>query len=214
MTGRGLIDIFVVALVSYLAGAIPFSYIAGRVFAGLDLRREGSGNLGASNTFRLLGGKVALAVLAADVAKGFVPVVVASGLATSGVVTREWLMLTAAFFAIIGHMFSVFVSFAGGKGVATTAGGFLALAPWALLVTLAVFAGLFAVKRIVSLANITCVVVFPVAVFLLDRMGLAEAHWPLLAASVLISLVVLSKHRDNIKRLIRGEEPVLQRLKR
>lgn len=214
MTGGGLIDIFVVALVSYLAGAIPFSYIGGRVFGGIDLRREGSGNLGASNTFRLLGGKLALVVLAADVAKGFVPVIIAPDLASSGAVTREWLMLTAAFFAVIGHMFSVFVSFAGGKGVATTAGAFLALAPWGLLATLAVFAGVFAAKRIVSLASVTCAVVFPIAVFLLDRAGIAEARWPLLAASVVISVVVLFKHRANIKRLVRGEERVLQRIKR
>ena len=214
MTGSGLIDIFVVGLVSYLAGAIPFSYIAGRVFGRIDLRREGSGNLGASNTFRLLGGRIALVVLAADVAKGFIPVIVAPGLASSGVVTREGLMLTAAFFAIIGHMFSVFVSFAGGKGVATTAGAFLALSPWALLATLVVFAGVFAVKRIVSLASVTCAIVFPIAVFILDRAGLAEARWPLVAASVVISLVVLFKHRDNIKRLVRGEERVLQRIKR
>lgn len=210
----GMTDLFLAALMGYLAGAIPFSYIAGRVFGGVDLRRYGSGNLGATNTFRLLGARIALVVLAADVAKGFVPVVAAPGVGSPGEVPREWLMLTAAFFAVIGHMFSVFVSFAGGKGVATMAGAFLALAPWALLVTVVVYAAVFAAKRIVSLASIVGAIVFPIAVFVLDRTGLAAAPWPLRAASVLISIVVLFKHRSNMRRLVRGEESVLQRIQR
>jgi glycerol-3-phosphate acyltransferase PlsY len=214
VTGRGLIDILLVALVGYFSGAIPFSYIAGRVFGKIDLRREGSGNLGASNTFRVLGAKVALVVLAADIAKGFVPVLVAPALGSSGVVSPEALMLTAAFFSIIGHMFSVFVSFSGGKGVATTAGAFLALAPWALLATTVIFAAVFATRRIVSLASIVCAVVFPVAVFFLDGDGLSGARWPLVAGSIVISGVVLFKHRENMKRIVRGEERALQRIKR
>jgi glycerol-3-phosphate acyltransferase PlsY len=213
-TRAGIIDLLVVAVAGYLAGAIPFSYLAGRVFGKTDLRRHGSGNLGATNAFRLLGAKVALLVLAADVAKGFVPVIAAPALAAHGAVGREWLMLTAGFFAIIGHMYSVFVSFSGGKGVATATGVFLALAPWALLVTALVFAVVFAARRIVSLASITGAVVFPIAVFVLGRAGIARAPWPLQAASVLISAVVLVRHRGNFKRLARGEEPVLKRLAR
>jgi len=123
-------------------------------------------------------------------------------------------MLTAAFFAVIGHMFSVFVSFAGGKGIATTAGAFAALAPWPLVSAAAVFGLVFAAKRIVSLASIVSAVVFPIAVFVLDRTGLAPAPWPLRAASVLVTVVVLVKHRSNMRRLLRGEESVLQRIRR
>jgi len=209
-----MIDVFLVALVSYLAGAIPFSYIAGRVFGGVDLRRHGSGNLGATNTFRVLGAKIALGVLVLDVAKGFVPVVLAPAVAGTGAIPGEWLMLTAAFFAVIGHMFSVFVSFAGGKGIATTAGAFAALAPWALLAAAAVFAIVFAAGRIVSLASIVSAIAFPVAVFLLHETGIAPAPWPLRAASILISAVVLLKHRSNMKRILRGEESVLGRIQR
>jgi glycerol-3-phosphate acyltransferase PlsY len=207
-------DLFVVAVVGYISGAIPFSYIAGRVFGGLDLRRRGSGNLGATNTFRLLGAKIALVVLALDVAKGFIPVAAAPALATSGAVPREWLAITAAFFAVIGHMFSVFVRFAGGKGIATTAGAFAALSPWPLLLAVVVFAIVFAAKRIVSLASIVSAVVFPFAVFVLDRSGIAPAGWPLRGASVLVTVVVLLKHRSNMKRLVRGEESVLRRIER
>jgi glycerol-3-phosphate acyltransferase PlsY len=210
----GVIDVGVVSLASYLVGAIPFSYLAGRVFGGIDLRRHGSGNLGASNAFRLLGGRVAVGVLVADVAKGFVPVLAAPSLAPAGAVADHWLAFAAAFFAVVGHMFSVFVGFSGGKGVATTAGAFLALSPAAILVTAVIFAVVFAAKRIVSLSSITCAVLLPVVVFVLDRTGVSPSHWSVQAVSIFIAVVILIRHRENIRRLARGEEHVLQRTKR
>jgi glycerol-3-phosphate acyltransferase PlsY len=210
----GLIDLAVVSLVGYIAGAVPFSFVAGRVFGGIDLRRHGSGNLGASNAFRALGGKIALGVLVADIAKGFVPVLAAPSLAPHGAVPAHWLSMAAACSAVLGHMFSIFVGFGGGKGVATAAGAFLALSPAALIVTAAVFALVFALKRIVSLASISCAVILPVVVFALDRTGVARSHWSLFAASVGIAAVVLFKHRGNLRRLASGEEPALQRSKR
>jgi glycerol-3-phosphate acyltransferase PlsY len=206
-------DILIVAIVSYLAGAIPFSYIAGKLFGGIDLRKHGSGNLGASNTYRLLGVKVALGVLAGDVGKGFAPVYFAPAYAPYGAVSGHWLMLVAGFFAVIGHMFSVFVGFSGGKGVATAAGAFLALSPLGLLASFLVFALVFAARRIVSLASICAAVVLPWAVLLLDKTGAAPSHGSLFGASAATSAVVLIKHRANIKRLLAGEERVLQRTK-
>jgi len=214
MAADRFIDFAVVAVVAYLAGAIPFSYIAGKVFGGIDLRKHGSGNLGASNTFRLLGGRVALAVLAGDIAKGFLPVYFAPAVAPSSAVPAHWLMLAAAFFAIVGHMFSVFVRFSGGKGIATTAGAFLALSPRVLLVTLGVFIVVFAVKRIVSLASIASALALPFVVLLLGKTGVEPSHGSLFAASVLIAAVVLAKHRGNMKRLLAGTEPALHRVKR
>ncbi len=207
-------DLIVVGVVAYLAGSIPFSYIAGKTFAGIDLREHGSGNLGASNTFRLLGGKVAAVVLILDIAKGFLPVYFAASIAPRGGVPEHWLMLLAAFFAVIGHMFSVFVRFSGGKGIATTAGALLALSPPVFLVSFVVFALVFAAKRIVSLASLSGAVALPFAVFVLDRTGIAPSHWSLQAVSILITLVVVGKHHSNIRRLIAGEEPALQRTKR
>jgi glycerol-3-phosphate acyltransferase PlsY len=107
-----------IAIASYALGAIPFSYIAGKMFAGIDLREHGSGNLGASNTFRMLGSKIAVAVLICDIAKGYLPVhfaYLASGLAgTAGSAAPiHWLMLVAALAAVLGHMYSVFVGFSG-----------------------------------------------------------------------------------------------------
>lgn len=214
MAAARIMDVVVVMLVGYLAGAIPFSYMAGKIFGGIDLRKHGSGNLGASNTFRLLGGKIALGVLAGDIAKGYLPVFFAPAYAPSGSVPAHWLMLAAAFFAVIGHMFSVFVGFSGGKGIATTGGAFLALSPVVLLVTLGIFLVVFAAKRIVSLASITGAIALPFVVLLLDKTGIENSHWSLFAASVLIAIVVLVKHQGNIRRLRAGTEPALQRAKR
>ncbi|MEJ2721463.1 MAG: glycerol-3-phosphate 1-O-acyltransferase PlsY [bacterium] len=209
-----LLDSIVVAVVAYLAGAIPFSYIAGKVFAGIDLREHGSGNLGASNTFRLLGGKIAVGVLLGDMAKGFLPVYFAASIAPTGTVPEHWLMLVAAFFAVIGHLFSAFVGFSGGKGIATTAGALLALSPPVFLVSFVVFAVVFAAKRIVSLASLAGAVTLPVAVFVLDRTGIVPSHWSLQVVSILITIAVVAKHHSNIKRLLAGEEPALHRSKR
>ena len=214
MAGEQIIDIVVVAVASYLIGAVPFSYLAGKAFAGLDLRRHGSGNLGASNTFRLLGPRIAVAVLIGDVAKGFVPVFFAGAIAPRGVMPVHWLMLVAAFFAVLGHMFSPYVRFSGGKGVATTTGAFLALSPIAIGATFVIFILVFAARRIVSLASITSAAALPVVVLVLDRTGLSRSHWSLLAVSILIAVVMLAKHHSNIKRLLAGEEPALQRTRR
>ncbi|UCH83822.1 MAG: glycerol-3-phosphate 1-O-acyltransferase PlsY [Candidatus Latescibacterota bacterium] len=212
--GAVFLDLAVVGAVAYIAGAIPFSFIAGKIFGGIDLREHGSGNLGASNTYRLLGGKIALAVLAGDVAKGFLPVFLATSTAPNGAVADHWLMIVAAFFAVIGHMFSVFVRFSGGKGIATAAGALLALSPLVFLASFAVFLVAFAATRIVSVGSLAGAIALPIAVLVLDKTGVARSHWSLLVVAVVIMIVIVGKHHSNIRRLIAGEEPALQRSKR
>ena len=206
--------VFVVALVSYLSGAIPFSYIAAKGFAGIDLREHGSGNLGATNTFRFLGAKIALLVLVADIAKGFLPVFFAPMYSTGHTIPDLWLMYIGGFFAVIGHMFSVFVRFKGGKGIATTAGVFLALAPAAFLGAFVVFAITFGVTRIVSVASMVSSIALPLMVYLAQRLELVPGDRSLLILSFAIMVVVLAKHHSNIKRLMAGTEPVLRRHRR
>jgi len=206
-----VLDVIVVAIVAYLAGSIPFSFIAGKLIAGIDLREHGSGNLGASNTFRMLGAKVAIAVLVGDVLKGFFPVYFAPAVAPDGAVASHWLMLTAAFFAVIGHLFSAYLRFTGGKGIATAAGALLALSTPVFLVSFGVFVGVFFTKRIVSLASLAAAVALPIAVIVLDRTGVSPSHWSLLAVAILITIVIVAKHHSNIRRLLAGEEPALQR---
>jgi glycerol-3-phosphate acyltransferase PlsY len=200
---------WVVLVGSYLVGGIPFSYLAGKMTKGIDLRQHGSGNLGASNTYRILGGRIALIVLVLDIAKGFLPVFLARSYDAPG---QEPLhQLAGAVGAIIGHLFSPYLRFSGGKGIATSAGAFVALAPWAFGCALIVFALVFAARKIVSLASLSAAVTLPTAVFFTARAGLAPSSKSVLWGSIVVMLVVVGKHRGNIKRLVAGTEPRLAR---
>jgi acyl phosphate:glycerol-3-phosphate acyltransferase len=182
---------------AYVLGSLPTSYLAGRWVRGIDLRKHGSGNLGATNAFRILGWRAAAPVVAVDVAKGLVPTALFplwDGSAASG-----WALAYGAS-AIVGHVFSVFVGFRGGKGVATSAGVFLALAPWAVLIGAVVWGLTLVLTRIVSVASIVAAVVLPMAVYVTNAPR--TVFW----LSAGLSVFVIHAHRDNIRRLIRGEE--------
>jgi glycerol-3-phosphate acyltransferase PlsY len=204
-----VISVAIAGLGAYLLGGVPFSYIAGRLARGIDLREHGSGNLGASNTFRILGGRIALAVLVLDVLKGLVPVVASARFDATGAAPMH--ALAAAAGAICGHLFSPYLKFAGGKGIATSAGAFAGLAPIAFACALVVFAVVFATRRIVSLASLSAAVTLPAAVYVTGRAGLSESHRAVLWVTVLVMLVVIVKHRSNIRRLAAGTEPALAR---
>lgn len=194
---------------SYLVGGIPFSYLAGKFTKGIDLRQHGSGNLGASNTYRILGGRIAIVVLILDIAKGFLPVFLARAYDVPG--QEPMHALAGAVGAILGHLFSPYLRFSGGKGIATSAGAFMALAPWAFACAMTVFAIVFAARKIVSLASLSAAVILPVAVYMTARSGLEPSSSMVLWGSVLVMLVVIGKHRGNIKRLVAGTEPRLAR---
>jgi glycerol-3-phosphate acyltransferase PlsY len=186
-------------LISYVMGATPTSYWVGRGFYGVDLREVGSGNLGATNTFRALGWKAALPVVVVDILKGYLPVVLFPGLDGN----PEWAWALAyGSAAIIGHVFSFWVRFKGGKGVATSAGVFIAIAPASFGIALLAFAGVVSFTRIVSLGSITAALVVPVSVYFLPHAGGTEVFW----FSILLSAFVIWAHRSNIGRLMRGEE--------
>jgi glycerol-3-phosphate acyltransferase PlsY len=206
--------LFVCAVIgSYLAGSIPFSYVAGKLLKGVDLRDHGSGNLGASNTFRILGAVPGAIVLLLDIAKGFFPVFVAARIAGAAGVPAHWIILSCAFAAVLGHMFSVYLRFSGGKGIATSAGAFLAITPYATLGACVVFAVVFATRRIMSLATLSAAVSLPVFVFLVDRFRLWPSHWSYIVVTVALVIVIFYRHRSNIRRLMAGTEPVLARKK-
>ena len=184
-------------LVSYLVGAIPTSYLVSRTFANIDLRQHGSGNLGATNLYRVLGWKYAVPVALFDIAKGTVPVLVfAPRFADSALYA-----LACGVAAIIGHVFSVFVHFKGGKGVATAAGVMLGLAPLALALAAGVWGLVLLLTGYVSLASIAAAAVLPLAVYLLEHPA-PEILW--VAALIAAGVIVL--HRRNIERLLKGTE--------
>jgi glycerol-3-phosphate acyltransferase PlsY len=180
-------------LASYLLGATPTSYIAGKVGRGIDLREHGSKNLGATNVYRILGWKYAIPVALFDIAKGAVPVLVFSHPA--------WLSVAVGAAAVLGHMFSPYVSFKGGKGVATAAGVFLALAPVAVLLAILVWGLCLWLTGYVSLSSIVAVLTVPVSISLLQP-GSPYTFW----ASVALVALIIFAHRRNISRLVAGTE--------
>jgi glycerol-3-phosphate acyltransferase PlsY len=185
-------------LVSYFLGAIPTSYLLSRLFAGIDLRQHGSGNLGATNLYRVLGWKYAIPAALVDIAKGVVPVLVFA----PQVSDSQLFALACGVAAIVGHVFSVFVGFKGGKGVATAAGVMLALAPIALLVSAAVWGVLVRLTGYVSLGSIVAAAVLPFAIYLLEDSRTPTLVW--IAGAIAAAVIIL--HWRNIQRLIRGTE--------
>ena len=184
-------------LASYLLGAIPTSYLVVRLVKGQDLRRLGSGNLGATNLYRTLGWRYALPVGVFDLLKGAVPVVVFGPRAGGG----ELVPLLLGLAALLGHAFSIFVRFRGGKGVATGAGIVLGLAPWAFVAALTIWALVLALSGYVSLASMTAALLLPPAVYLL-----APERRPLVGLFAVLAALIVFFHRANLKRLLSGTE--------
>lgn len=185
-------------LLAYLMGAIPTSWLAARLGAGIDLRQHGSKNLGATNVFRVLGWKYAIPVGVFDVAKGAVPVLVLAPLVES---SQEWMPLAVGLTAILGHVYSAFVGFRGGKGVATAAGVVLGLAPLPLLASAAIWAAVLKFTGYVSLASMLGAVVFPVAAWVVRP---EDRYLP--AIGTALALFIIFTHRSNIRRLLAGTE--------
>lgn len=190
-----------IALVlSYLSGSVPFAAIAGKG-RGVDLRKYGSGNLGATNVFRVLGWKVGLLVFLADALKGALPVLLLPPRIHSARDPVIW-AIACGVAAIVGHVRPVFLKFRrGGKGVATAAGVFFALAPIPMAITFAAFVAVVFASGYVSLGSLVCAVLLPSLLFV--TLG---ARSPTFLVSVVLALFVFWTHRANIGRLRRGEE--------
>lgn len=184
-------------LASYFIGAVPNSYLAGRLFKGIDLREHGSGNLGATNVWRTLGPKFAIPVGLLDTAKGAIPVLFIAPLASDA----RLFALACGIMAVVGHVFSIFVGFKGGKGVATAAGVMLGLTPLAVLVTTAVWLLLVWTTGYSSLGSIVGAALLPLAAWLLH-----PADRDLVWVQALVALAIIWFHRANIRRLLAGTE--------
>ena len=210
---------------AYLIGGIPFGLLAG-FLRGVDVRQAGSRNIGATNVSRLLGRPFGVTVFSLDVAKGLVPMLVA-GQVLAGTAARAdlsdptrylcWLAVGAA--AVLGHNYSVYLRFRGGKGVSTSLGVALGIYPWLTYPALAAFAVwvlVVVVSRYVSLGSMSAGVAFPIAFVAISRYRGQEVVadlWPLLAFSVLLAVMVLVRHRANLGRLLAGTESKIGRPK-
>lgn len=188
-------------VLSYMSGSIPAAYLAG-VWSGVDLRAQGSGNLGATNVLRVLGAKIGILVFAVDIAKGAVPVWLLPPLTRTTGDTQTWIAVGCGVAAILGHIRPVFLGFGkGGKGVATACGVFLALAPIQTLLTLLIFVVVVLSSGFVSLGSLTGAVALPV--LLAASVGFKS---PLFYVSLLTGVFVFWTHRPNIQRLRDGTE--------
>lgn len=201
-----------VLFLSYLLGSFPTSIVAGKVFFGRDIRKEGSGNAGGTNAFRVFGWKVGILVVLVDVGKGVAAALLVSRLAAGGPLSTDALRLAAGTAATIGHVWTVFAGFRGGKGVATAAGTLAAVAPLPFLAALAAFALGILSTGIVSVGSLSAAVVFPLAALALRLAGNPVSD-TLLGFSFLLAPLIFWTHRKNIRRLIRGEENRFEKLR-
>ena len=198
------LPIVLLVVASYLAGSIPFGLMIGRFVKGVDLRKEGSGNIGATNVGRVLGKKWGLICLALDALKGLLPVAFfPSWICGADHTGPPDLAVLAGVTTIVGHMFPCWLGFRGGKGVATSLGVVAMLSPWGLLVGAIAFFGSFAIFRIVSLSSMLAAVCF--GLFYLTPYSSQAISLGLFSAAV--PLLIVIQHRSNLKRLLRGEEP-------
>jgi glycerol-3-phosphate acyltransferase PlsY len=191
-------------VLGYLLGAIPFGLIIGRMAGGVDLRRFGSGRTGATNALRTFGAKGAALVFVLDFAKGLVAVLLVRWLWGGDASVTEWIAAAAGFAAIVGHIWSVFIRFTGGRGVATSTGALIGMAPWSLIVLAPLVIIIIWRSRYVSLGSVSGALAAPIVVALLYLVGVASAA--AIAYALAAGLLVTFAHSDNIGRLRAGTE--------
>lgn len=197
-----------ILLGSYLLGSIPFGYLAGKI-GGIDIRKVGSGNIGATNVVRTLGKRYGYPVFLLDFLKGFGAVKISMSIATDA--RPEWgspeiFGILAAVASVIGHSFPLWLKFRGGKGVATSAGALFGLMPLAALIAVVIWVLVFWFTRYVSVASLVTSVTLPLIILIMTRLNQIHGN-ALFYSSLGIAAVVIWRHRSNFSRLMRGSEP-------
>lgn len=195
------IKVLLALAASYLIGSIPVGYIIGKVFYHKDIRQSGSGNIGATNALRLFGTKVGVLILILDMFKGFIVVLLAKSVFGSASV----LPVLCALAVILGHIFTLFLKFKGGKGVATAGGAFLALAPLALGLMLLTFVVITTLTRYVSLGSILGALGFGILIWA-QQLSSPQPNYLMAVFCTLVVLMIIFKHKANIGRLLKGTE--------
>ena len=202
-----MIDLLIVIVLCYLIGSIPTAIIAARSARGIDIREHGSGNVGGTNAFRILGWKIGMTVMIFDFGKGwFAAYYIAQLGYNNGIIDPLLVQILAGSFSIIGHIYTLFAGFKGGKGVGTAAGMLLAVYPIALLFCFAVFAITVGTTKYVSLASMLGALTLPISLYIREQFFGGEIELVRYIFAILIVVLIVYTHRSNIQRLLNGEE--------
>jgi glycerol-3-phosphate acyltransferase PlsY len=217
-----MLPIAVITILSYLVGSIPTSIIVARSMRGIDIRQHGSGNAGGTNVIRVLGWKAGAFVILLDMAKGLLATLVIARLMYGALPFANVtpfddftvVQIIAGCAAILGHIWTLFAGFKGGKGIATAGGMLIGVAPVEVAVSFGVFAIVFLVSHYVSLGSLSAAVTFPLTMFFRENVFMenVEGYNTLIFFSIGISLLVIYTHRANIKRLLKGTENRITRI--
>ncbi|MCF7858194.1 MAG: glycerol-3-phosphate 1-O-acyltransferase PlsY [Candidatus Cloacimonetes bacterium] len=197
-----MLNLIIVLSAAYLLGSIPTSYIMGKIVKNIDIRNFGSGNVGATNAFRIMGVKIGIATLLVDIGKGFLAVKIVTFMISD---PTNIMLIATGLIAILGHIFTIFLKFKGGKGVATSAGVFIALVPVPIAITLVVFIITVWISKFVSLGSILAAITLLVTELIVN-INNSFADIEMLIFVFIISLFIILRHKANIKRLLKGNE--------
>lgn len=197
-----MIVVILTIIFSFLCGSIPTGYILIKKYKGIDIRTQGSGNIGSTNVKRVAGRKISILTQIGDIVKGLIPVSIAVFISynTTLPISKETFICLVALFSVLGHDYTPFLGFNGGKGVNTTLGAFFLLSPISILSGVAVYFGLKKLTNIVSIRSIALGVTIPLMCILLKE------HSQTIIFTIIASCILIVRHRDNIKRLINNEE--------
>ena len=198
-------------LISFLSGALPFSFWLVRIIKDQDLRKLGSGNVGATNVFRSQGKTMGFTALFLDILKGLFPVVLIPMVFEPTMLNPFLFKAFLGMSAIFGHTWTPFLGWKGGKGVATSVGVFLGLLPIPCLITLGVFLAVFSITKIISLSSLSAAVVFPITVLIVENKQ--PYFWIAFSLTIFLAGFIFYTHRSNISRLLKGEEKKLKKNK-
>ena len=217
-----MLPIAIIAVLSYLVGSIPTSIIVAKARRGIDIRQHGSGNAGGTNVIRVLGWKAGVMVIALDMAKGLIATMIIARLMYGPIPFENKtpfddftvVQIIAGCAAILGHIWTLFAGFKGGKGMATAGGMLIGVAPVEVAVSLGVFTIVLLVSHYVSLGSLSAAVAFPLTMFFRENIFMVEieGYHTLIFFSIGISLLIIFTHRANIKRLLRGTENRITRI--
>lgn len=217
-----MVDIIFLIIVSYLVGSIPTAYIVGKLFKNIDIREHGSGNIGSTNAFRVLGTPLGIFVQLIDIGKGLIVVLLVSNFFYHNLPFKNYtpfdditvLKIIAGVSAVLGHTFSVFVNFKGGKGINTALGMLISLAPIDVSISLGFFAVILLNSGYISLGSITASLMLPIVMFIRQNIFQVDIYGykTLIFFCIAVSVLLIFNHRENIKRLLMGNENRVNRL--